>query len=395
MSLPRAPYAENPAASRGRHVFEPASRTRTAFARDRDRIIHATAFRRLKEKTQVFVAHEGDHYRTRLTHSLEVAQIARSLAHALRLDDDLAETVALAHDLGHPPFSHAGEDELHAQMKAFGGFDHNVQSFRVVTELETRYPGFTGLNLSWETVEGVVKHNGPVAHQLSDPAWKAVAAYAPGGAADWDLRLGTFASLEAQCAAIADDIAYNNHDVDDGVQAGLFSLSDLADVPLIGRCIASARADWPDIDERMLRLEAVRRMIGVMVDDVLAETEARLAKHRIETVEDVRNAPETLVQFSSGMMAELAVLRRFLFERMYRHYRVNRTRSQARRVLAQLFQLFMAEPEVMPPEWQASALTDDQNARARAVCDYIAGMTDRYAIEVHRKLFSLDLALDL
>lgn len=395
MSLPRAPYAENPAASRGRHVFEPASRTRTAFARDRDRIIHATAFRRLKEKTQVFVAHEGDHYRTRLTHSLEVAQIARSLAHALRLDDDLAETVALAHDLGHPPFSHAGEDELHAQMKAFGGFDHNVQSFRVVTELETRYPGFTGLNLSWETVEGVVKHNGPVAHQLSDPAWKAVAAYAPGGAADWDLRLGTFASLEAQCAAIADDIAYNNHDVDDGVQAGLFSLSDLADVPLIGRCIASARADWPDIDERMLRLEAVRRMIGVMVDDVLAETETRLARHGIETVEDVRNAPETLVQFSSGMMAELAVLRRFLFERMYRHYRVNRTRSQARRVLAQLFQLFMAEPEVMPPEWQASALTDDRDARARAVCDYIAGMTDRYAIEVHRKLFSLDLALDL
>ncbi|MFS0711923.1 deoxyguanosinetriphosphate triphosphohydrolase [Brevundimonas phoenicis] len=395
MSQTRAPYAENPAASRGRHVFEPASRTRTAFARDRDRIIHATAFRRLKEKTQVFVAHEGDHYRTRLTHSLEVAQIARSLAHALRLDDDLAETVALAHDLGHPPFSHAGEDELHAQMKAFGGFDHNVQSFRVVTELETRYPGFPGLNLSWETVEGVVKHNGPVAHQLTDPAWKAVAAYAPGGAADWDLRLGTFASLEAQCAAIADDIAYNNHDVDDGVQAGLFSLSDLADVPLIGRCIASARADWPDIDERMLRLEAVRRMIGVMVDDVLAETEARLAKHRIETVEDVRNAPETLVQFSSGMMAELAVLRRFLFERMYRHYRVNRTRSQARRVLAQLFQLFMAEPEVMPPEWQASALTDDRDARARAVCDYIAGMTDRYAIEVHRKLFSLDLALDL
>lgn len=395
MSQTRASYAENPADSRGRRVFEPASRTRTAFARDRDRIIHATAFRRLKEKTQVFVAHEGDHYRTRLTHSLEVAQIARSLAHALRLDDDLAETVALAHDLGHPPFSHAGEDELHEQMKAFGGFDHNVQSFRVVTELETRYPGFPGLNLSWETVEGVVKHNGPVAHQLADPAWKAVAAYAPGGAADWDLRLGTFASLEAQCAAVADDIAYNNHDVDDGVQAGLFSLSDLADVPLIGRCLAGARQDWPDVDDRMLRLEAVRRMIGVMVDDVLAETERRLAQHRIVTIEDVRLAPETIVQFSPAMMAELGVLRRFLFERMYRHYRVNRTRSQARRVLAQLFQLFMAEPEVMPPEWQAFALTDDRTARARAVCDYIAGMTDRYAIEVHRKLFSLDLALDL
>src|SRR5690606_4078963 len=252
-----------------------ASRTRTDFARDRDRIIHCTAFRRLKEKTQVFVAHEGDHYRTRLTHSLEVAQIARSLAHALRVDDDLAETVALAHDLGHPPFGHAGEDELQLCMADHGGFDHNVQTFRVVTKLEVRYPRFDGLNLTWETLEGVVKHNGPVDHQLDKPAWRAIADYTAG----WDLRLDTFASLEAQCAAVADDIAYNNHDVDDGVQAGLFSLSDLADVPLIGRCIARARADWPTIDERMLRLEAVRRMIGVMVDDVLAETEARLAKH--------------------------------------------------------------------------------------------------------------------
>ncbi|MEG1453014.1 MAG: deoxyguanosinetriphosphate triphosphohydrolase, partial [Brevundimonas sp.] len=209
------------------------------------------------------------------------------------------------------------------------------------------------------------------------------------------LRLGTFASLEAQCAAIADDIAYNNHDVDDGVQAGLFTLNDLMDIPLIGPAIAAARADWPHVDDRMLRLEAVRRMIGVMVDDVLAETEHRLKSHRIETPEDVRLAPETLVQFSAGMMQELSVLRRFLFERMYRHYRVNRTRSQARRVLAQLFNLAMAEPEVLPPEWQKAAMTPDRTARARAVCDYIAGMTDRYAIEVHRKLFSLDLALDL
>ena len=391
----RAPYAEIAGRSRGRLVPEAVSRTRTAFARDRDRIIHCTAFRRLKEKTQVFVAHEGDHYRTRLTHSLEVAQIARSLAHALRLDDDLAETIALAHDLGHPPFAHAGEDELQAQMADYGGFDHNVQSFRVITELEVRYPKFLGLNLSWETVEGVIKHNGPVMHHLGEPAWKTVAAYAPGGAADWDLRLDTFASLEAQCAAIADDIAYNNHDVDDGVQAGLFTLADLAEVPLIGPCLAGARRDWPALDDRMIRLEAVRRMIGIMVDDVLAETERRLAEHRVVTVEDVRLAPQMMVQFSSAMMADLGVLRRFLFERMYRHYRVNRTRSQARRVLSQLFHLFMEEPEVMPPEWSAQALSDDPVKRARSVCDYIAGMTDRYAIEVHGKLFSLDLALDL
>jgi dGTPase len=387
----RAPYAELAANSRGRFVPEPPSRTRNAFARDRDRIIHSTAFRRLKEKTQVFVAHEGDHYRTRMTHSLEVSQIARSLAHALRLDEDLAETVALAHDLGHPPFGHAGEDELQAQMEPWGGFDHNVQTFRVVTKLEARYPAFDGLNLCWETVEGVVKHNGPVTHKLDEPAWRAIADSARG----WDLRLDSFASLEAQAAAIADDIAYNNHDVDDGVQAGLFTLADLADVPLIGPVLHQTRKDWPELTERMIRLEAVRRMIGVMVDDVLAETERRLAEDRIATAEDVRSARRTLVQFSDPMMADLGVLRRFLFERMYRHYRVNRTRSQARRLLAEMFQLFMAEPEVLPTEWAELAVTSDEHKRARAVCDYIAGMTDRYAIEEHRKLFSLDLALDL
>ncbi len=387
----RAPYAELADRSRGRLVPEPASRTRNAFARDRDRIIHSTAFRRLKEKTQVFVAHEGDHYRTRLTHSLEVSQIARSLAHALRLDQDLAETVALAHDLGHPPFGHAGEDELQARMEPWGGFDHNVQTFRVVTKLETRYPSFDGLNLSWETVEGVVKHNGPVTHQLDEPAWKAIADYAPG----WDLRLDTFASLEAQAAAIADDIAYNHHDVADGVQAGLFPLADLAEVPLIGPVLHRTRRDWPDLDERMIRLEAVRRMIGVMVDDVLAETERRIAADRIASADEVRTARRSLVQFSDTMLADLGVLRKFLYERMYRHYRVNRTRSQARRILAEMFQLFMAEPEVMPTEWGDKAATSDPHRRARVVCDYIAGMTDRYAIEEHRKLFNLDLALDL
>lgn len=392
MSVPeRAPWAEYPEHSRGRLTPEPISRTRNAYARDRDRIIHATAFRRLKEKTQVFVAHEGDHYRTRLTHSLEVAQIARSLAHALRLDTDLAETVALAHDLGHPPFGHAGEDELQAQMAPWGGFDHNVQTFRVVTKLEERYPGFDGLNLSWETVEGVVKHNGPVSHRLDEPAWRAIADYAPG----WDLRLDSFASLEAQAAAIADDIAYNNHDVDDGVQAGLFTLGDLAEVPLIGPVLHGVRKDWPDIDERMIRIEAVRRMIGVMVEDVLAETEARIEAANVRSSEDVRRAGRTLVAFSHGMLADLGVLRSFLFERMYRHYRVNRTRSQARRILAEMFQLFMADPGTLPPEWSGKAGTADEARRARAVCDYIAGMTDRYAIEEHRKLFSLDLALDL
>jgi dGTPase len=390
-SHPRAAYAESPDASRGRLVPEAASRTRNAFARDRDRIIHSTAFRRLKEKTQVFVAHEGDHYRTRLTHSLEVSQIARSLAHALRIDQDLAETVALAHDLGHPPFGHAGEDELQLQMEPFGGFDHNVQTFRVVTKLEVRYPAFDGLNLSWETLEGVVKHNGPVTHKLDEPAWKAIAEFAPG----WDLRLDSFASLEAQAAAIADDIAYNNHDVDDGVQAGLFTLADLADVPLIGPVLHRTRKDWPDLSERMLRLEAVRRMIGVMIDDVLTETERRIAEDDIVSTDDVRAARRTLVQFSDAMLADLGQLRRFLFERMYRHYRVNRTRSQARRILAEMFQLFMAEPEVMPDEWRERASTEDEHRRARAVCDYIAGMTDRYAIEEHRKLFTLDLALDL
>jgi len=389
----RAPFAEHPEASRGRIVAEPVSRTRTAFSRDRDRIIHCTAFRRLKGKTQVFVAHEGDHYRTRLSHSLEVAQIARSIAHALGLDQDLAEAVALAHDLGHSPFGHAGEDELQVQMKAWGGFDHNVQTFRIVTKLETRYPAFDGLNLSWETVEGVVKHNGPVDHRLDEPAWRAIADYTrtsdnPG----WGLRLDSFASLEAQAAAIADDIAYNNHDVDDGLSAGLFSLGDLSTLPLIGPVLAGVRADWPDVTPRMIQMEAVRRMIGVMVEDVLAETGRRLGQDGIDSAEAVRSAGRTLVQFSDPMMADLGVLRAFLFERMYRHHRVNRTRSQARHTVASLFELFMAEPDELPPEWSAQAMLDDGPRRARAVCDYIAGMTDRFAIEEHRKLFHLDLA---
>jgi dGTPase len=385
--VPRAPYAEDPAKSRGRRFPEDESRTRTPFARDRDRIIHTSAFRRLKEKTQVFVAHEGDNFRTRLTHSLEVAQVARSLATALGLDSDLAETIALGHDIGHPPFGHAGEDELQACMAAFGGFDHNVQTFRVVTELERRYPDFDGLNLTWETLEGIIKHNGPVMDKLGKPSWKAISKYD----AEYKLGLNTWASAEAQVAALADDIAYNNHDVDDGVEAGLFTLDELMDVPLIGPILAAVRSERPDLDLRLTRLEAVRRMIGAMVDDVMGETLQRAAATGVQTAEDVRNLDHALVAFSPDMAEDLARLRQFLHARMYRHWRVNRTRSQARRILAEMFSLFLAEPDVLPSEWFARSQNRDEAGRARVVCDYIAGMTDRFAIEEHRKLFQLDV----
>lgn len=385
--VPRAPYAEDPFKSRGRRFKEDESRTRTPFARDRDRIIHTSAFRRLKEKTQVFVAHEGDNFRTRLTHSLEVAQVARSLATALGLDSDLAETIALGHDIGHPPFGHAGEDELEQQMKAFGGFDHNVQTFRVVTELEHRYPDFLGLNLTWETLEGIIKHNGPVTNKLGKPSWKAIQKYD----AEYDLGLNTWASAEAQVAALADDIAYNNHDVDDGVTAGLFTLDELMDVPLIGPILAAVKSERPDLDPRLTHLEAIRRMIGAMIDDVMGETLQRAAATGVGSADDVRALDHALVAFSPDMAEDLARLRAFLHERMYRHWRVNRTRSQARRILGEMFALFLKEPEVLPTIWFAKSQNRDEAGRARVVCDYIAGMTDRFAIEEHRKLFHLDV----
>ena len=385
--VPRAPYAEDPFKSRGRRFKEDESRTRTPFARDRDRIIHTSAFRRLKEKTQVFVAHEGDNFRTRLTHSLEVAQVARSLATALGLDSDLAETIALGHDIGHPPFGHAGEDELELQMKAFGGFDHNVQTFRVVTELEHRYPDFLGLNLTWETLEGIIKHNGPVTNKLGKPSWKAIQKYD----AEYDLGLNTWASAEAQVAALADDIAYNNHDVDDGVTAGLFTLDELMDVPLIGPILAAVKSERPDLDPRLTHLEAIRRMIGAMIDDVMGETLQRAAATGVASADDVRALDHALVAFSPDMAEDLARLRAFLHERMYRHWRVNRTRSQARRILGEMFTLFLNEPEVLPTVWFAKSQNRDETGRARVVCDYIAGMTDRFAIEEHRKLFHLDV----
>ncbi|MBN8552756.1 MAG: deoxyguanosinetriphosphate triphosphohydrolase [Caulobacterales bacterium] len=381
----RAPYASDPASSLGRLFAEAPSAMRTAFARDRDRIIHCTPFRRLKGKTQVFIAHEGDHYRTRLTHSLEVAQIARSLATALSLDQDLAEVIALAHDLGHPPFGHAGEDQLKALMEPWAGFDHNVQTFRIVTRLEHRYPGFEGLNPSWETLEGVIKHNGPIDHRLDEPAWRAVKDYQ----ASWDLRPGTFASLEAQVAAVSDDIAYNNHDVDDGLQAGLFGLDELEGVPLVGPILEGVRADWPEVDARMAGIETVRRMIGVMIGDILAETARRLAADDIDTPEDVRRAGRAMVQFSDGMMQDLARLRAFLFERMYRHERINLMRDRAARTIDRLFGLYLERPEEMPTEWATRARAGGEARRARAVCDYIAGMTDLFAFEEYRRLFGL------
>jgi dGTPase len=366
--------------------LEAASTARTPFARDRDRIIHTSAFRRLKEKSQVFVAHEGDYFRTRLTHSLEVGQIARSLAAALGLDSDLAEALALGHDLGHPPFGHAGEDELERAMAEYGGFDHNVQTFRVLTSLERRYPAFDGLNLTWETLEGVVKHNGPLTGVLDRPAWRAVIEFNEG----WDLRLDTWPSAEAQAAAIADDIAYNNHDVDDGLDARLFTLDEVAGIPLIGPILKGVMDDYPTLDARLTRLEAVRRMIGAMVEDVLAETRTRVAETGVDSPDAVRGLGRPIIAFSADMAEDLARLRAFLHERMYRHWRVNRSRSQARRILADMFKLFMDEPDVLPADWYVRLRALDEVGRARVICDYIAGMTDRFAIEEHRRLFNLD-----
>jgi dGTPase len=382
----RAPYAVDWTESRGRLFPEAPSATRTPFARDRDRIIHTSAFRRLKEKTQVFVAHEGDHFRTRLTHSLEVAQIARSVAGALGLDADLAETIGLGHDLGHPPFGHAGEDVLQAKMAPWGGFDHNVQTFRLLTSLERRYPTFDGLNLTWETLEGVVKHNGPPTGMLGTPAWSSIVEFDR----RFDLRLTGWPSAEAQVAALADDVAYNNHDVDDGLQAGIFSLDELAEVALVGPILAGVRADFPLLEPGLVRLETVRRMIGAMIGDIMAETAARACSAKPETADDVRAMGGPLVGFSAEMTEDLARLRAFLHERMYRHWRVNRTRSQARRLLSDMFALFMVEPDVLPAEWYARHRNRDEAGGARVVCDYIAGMTDRYAIEEHRRLFNID-----
>jgi len=378
-----APFASDPARSRGRRLAEPESATRTCFQRDRDRIVHARAFRRLQYKTQVFVYHEGDYFRTRLTHSLEVAQIARSISRALGLNEDLAEAVALAHDLGHTPFGHAGEDALRALLAEQGGFDHNFQTFRIVTALEQRYADFDGLNLTWETLEGVVKHNGP----LHDP-WPSLVRYCQ----DFDLELGTYAGPEAQVAALADDIAYNNHDIDDGLRAGLFAIEDLAEVPLVGPVFDEVQRRYPGLEASRVIHEAVRRLIDRMVGDLLAETRRRLDDLDPQSADDVRRAGGPVVAFSDDMRENDRALKAFLFRRMYRHHKVNRMTAKVRRVVREMFEAYLDTPQCLPPEWQARAAGLSARQYARLVADYIAGMTDRYALQEHRKLFDIDAA---
>nr|WP_135210502.1 deoxyguanosinetriphosphate triphosphohydrolase [Vitreimonas flagellata] len=385
----RAIYATDPAKSRGRLHPEPESRTRTPFERDRDRIVHASAFRRLRGKTQVFVAHEGDHYRTRLTHSLEVAQIARAVARQMGLDDDLAECLGIAHDLGHPPFGHTGEDVLDACMEHYQGFDHNAQTLRVLTKLERKYPNFDGLNLTWETLEGVVKHNGPLIRYgatLKDLPI-AIQEYV----ATHDLELDSWPSLEAQVAAHADDIAYNNHDIDDGLHAGLFTIEELRrEVPMFERVLVTVERDHAGLDDDRLGAETIRRLIGVWIDDLVWESGNRIAAANPQSVEDVRAAGKPLVGFSDVMNENQAVLRRFLMARMYRHWKVNRSRSHAKRILKDLFDLFIGEPELLPPDWQQGGDGANGPRTARRVCDYIAGMTDDFAIDEHKRLFRLE-----
>ncbi|MBI3710118.1 MAG: deoxyguanosinetriphosphate triphosphohydrolase, partial [Proteobacteria bacterium] len=363
-----APYACRPEESRGRVHLEPESATRTVFQRDRDRVIHTTAFRRLNYKTQVFVYHEGDHYRTRLSHSLEVAQIARSLARALGLNEDLAEALALAHDLGHTPFGHAGEEALDAAMRDYGGFDHNAQTLRILTKLERRYAAFDGLNLTWETLEGVVKHNGPMSGPRADPQ---KAARLPAAIAEYvvqhDLELDTWPSAEAQVAALSDDIAYNAHDIDDGLRAGLFAVADLGDVPLIGPILAELRSKYPGLEEGRLRGEMVRRLVDRMVNDLLAETSNRLRGTGAGSPDEVRRLGRPVAAFSTAMAANDRALKAFLFERMYRHERVLRRSDEARRAVADLFTRLFAEPGLMPAQWRLRAGDSDPVRAARLV----------------------------
>jgi len=385
----RAAYAAHPAHSRGRRFAEPASPTRNLFRRDCDRIIHATAFRRLKHKTQVFVYHEGDHYRTRLTHSLEVAQIARSLARALGVDEDLAECLALAHDLGHPPFGHAGERALDHCLAESGGFDHNAQTLRIVTALERRYPDFDGLNLTWETLEGLVKHNGPLTDRAGTPVGRYAARGVPVAIRDYnaiqDLALWSFPSLEAQIAAIADDIAYDAHDIDDGLRAGLFAPQDVAEVPLIADILAGIDQRHPGLDPSRRVHELVRLLITRMIEDVIAETDRRVAALRPASADDIRAAGAACVAFSPALAAADAGIKGFLYPQMYRHPRVMRIMDDAEAVVRDLFAHYSKYPATLPEEW--AALPREDAARARHIVNFIAGMTDRFALIEHARYF--------
>jgi dGTPase len=376
--LTLAPYATHWQASRGRLHPEAPSATRSPFARDRDRIIHSGAFRRLRYKTQVFVAPDGDHFRVRLTHSLEVAQIARSLARALQVDEDLTEALALAHDLGHPPFGHSGEDALERAMAPWGGFDHNGHALRIVTKLECRHPGWDGLNLSWETLEGLAKHNGPI----FEPGWALA-----GVDADWRLDLTSHAGLEAQIAAIADDIAYDNHDLDDGIRAGLFDIDEItAAVPFVADCWRAVTARWPGVSaRRRLVPELVREQMGRMVDDLLATTRARLATIEAASVADVRGAGHSIAGLSAPLLAAVGELKGFLRERMYRAPAVARLRDPSEAVVEGLFAALHVDPAGLPGDW-ATTCPADEPARARHVGDFVAGMTDRYALKRYREL---------
>ncbi|WP_315832875.1 deoxyguanosinetriphosphate triphosphohydrolase [Bradyrhizobium prioriisuperbiae] len=391
MAAPRAAYACDPDQSRGRLHAEPPSRTRSPFRRDCDRVIHSTAFRRLKHKTQVFVFHEGDHFRTRLTHSLEVAQIARALARQLGVDEDLTETLALAHDLGHPPFGHAGERALDACLENHGGFDHNAQALRVVTQLEHRYPQFDGLNLTWESLEGIVKHNGPLSDRDGRPARRYhdqgippdIASYVAGH----DLELWSFASLEAQIAAVADDIAYNAHDIDDGLRAGLFVIDDLRDIPLTAGMIAQIRQRYPSLDEVRLGAELVRELISYLIEAVVSETRRRLEATKPASAADVRQQQQSLVAFDSAATAAEAAIKSFLYEHMYRHARVMRIMGDAEDIVCELFARYRRTPRDLPPEWAAFEGHVGEGDRARRIGDFIAGMTDRFAMVEHARLF--------
>lgn len=389
-AMRRAAYACDPAASRGRLYPEPASRTRTEFQRDRDRIIHSTAFRRLAHKTQVFVPLDGDHFRTRLTHTIEVGQIARALARALSLDEDLAEAVALAHDLGHTPFGHAGERALQRCMAEFGGFDHNAQALRVVTLLERRYARYDGLDLTFETLEGLVKHNGPLA---GPRAMRKLPAYVAEFDALFPLELETFSGAEAQAAALADDIAYDAHDIDDGLRAGLFALDDIAAVPFIGVMLDEIRKVYGKLDRPRVIHELGRRVITRFVEDAIIQSQKRLGLVAPKSAEDVRRADVQVVAFSPPMAEADRSIKAFLFPHMYRHEKVVGVWERAEQVISRLFPVYLDDPAQMPPEWDELARAEQGAARARHVADYIAGMTDRYALGEHRRLFGEKVAL--
>ena len=393
MAAPRSVYACDPDRSRGRLFAEPPSKTRSPFRRDCDRVIHSTAFRRLKYKTQVFVFHEGDHYRTRLTHSLEVAQIARALGRQLGLDEDLTEALALAHDLGHPPFGHAGERALDACLHAHGGFDHNAQTLRVVTSLEHRYPEFEGLNLTWEAVEGIVKHNGPLTERNGLATGRYRDRGIPVGISEYnaiyDLELWSFASLEAQVAAIADDIAYDAHDIDDGLRASLFSVDDLKVMPLTAGMIAEIDRHYPALDDDRRGAELVRELISHQIGAVVREAQRRLQAAMPQSVDDVRSHGEALIAFPDDVARAEAEIKAFLKLRMYRHPRVMRVMGEAEGILFDLFARYQKVPGDLPSEWLPQEDRDSETGRARRIGNFIAGMTDRFAMTEHQRLFDL------